>query len=185
MRILARCGAVLVCLLAAACTVDRVPGAGSSSPPGGTSAAAVRPCPWSEERGQEYEAETGRIRLIVACLGDAHLAGAGAGFVYSGPDATAGGGDLRFTDGTAVAVLCVQARGGRFADSAGHTSTVWFQVDGTFAGGSVASASASAGPGTASASAGPGTVGDDATGWVPHAATGYASTAGQDTCPAR
>jgi hypothetical protein len=173
MRFLARYG-VLVCLLAAAaCTVDNAPEAGSSPGAGssvGATSASARPCPWNEERGQEYEAETGRIRLVVACLGDAHRAGAGGGFVYSGPDS--GGRDLRFTDGTTVAVLCVDSSGDRFADSAGHTSTVWFQVEGSFAGGPGASGASGASDGGAA----------DATGWVPHAATGYARAAGQDPC---
>jgi hypothetical protein len=170
MRILARYG-VLVCLLAvAACTIDRAPDAGSSpaaSASAGASSASTRACPWSEDRGQEYEAETGRVRLVVACLGDAHRAGAGSGFVYSGPGP--GGRDLRYTDGTTAAVLCVESSGDRFADGAGHASTVWFQVEGTFAGASGASGASDG------ATA-------DATGWVPHAATGYARVAGQDPC---
>jgi hypothetical protein len=160
MRTLARY-AVLGCLLAtAACTIDREPDAASSpaaSAPAGASSASARACPWSEDRSQEYEPETGRIRLVVACLGDAQRAGAGSGFVYSGPGAD--GRDLRFTDGTTAAVLCVDSSGDRFADSAGHASTVWFQVEGTFSGAAT-----------------------DATGWVPHAVTGYARVAGQDPC---
>jgi hypothetical protein len=158
-----RWSGVVVCALVAvtACTVERTPGAGSSPPAASAGAPSGRPCPWSEERGQEYEPETGRIRLVVACLGVQHRTGDGGGRVYGGPDGSQGDGDRRYADGTTAAVLCVEPAGGRFADSAGHGSTVWFQVDGAFADGS------------------------DGTGWVPHAATGYASTAGQDACPPR
>jgi hypothetical protein len=150
-------------MVTAACTVERP---GSSSPGGSAGATApaaspatpARPCPWSEERGQEYEAETGRIRLVTTCLGEQHLEG-GGGWAYGGPDQR-GVREHRYPDGTAVAVICVEPDGARFADSADHASTVWFQVQGTFTGG-------------------------DGTGWVPHAATGYARATGQDSCPAR
>jgi hypothetical protein len=63
----------------------------------------------------------------------------------------------RYTDATTVAVLCVEFAGERYLDSGGHVSTVWFRVDGQFAGG-------------------------DGQGWVPHAATGYAATGVEDPC---
>jgi hypothetical protein len=159
MRLLGRIGVVLCALVAATgCTVERTPDAGPSrAPSSGTG--SVRPCPWSEERGQEYEAETGRIRLVVTCLADPHVTADGRGWLYSGPDQSRGAGLYRYTDGTTVAVVCVERAGGRFTDSANHASSVWFQVLGSFADG-----------------------GSDGTGWVPHAATGYASTTGQDVC---
>jgi hypothetical protein len=63
----------------------------------------------------------------------------------------------RYTDGVAVAVVCVEANGERYLDNGGHSSVVWFRVDGEFAGG-------------------------EAQGWVPHAATGYAATTSKDPC---
>jgi len=158
MRTLARGGVVLVALVATtACTVERTPDAGPSPPTSSSASSSTRPCPWSGERGQEYEPETGRIRLVVTCLGDEDRTGTG-GWVYGGPDRSARGGS--YGDGTTAAVLCVEPGGGRFTDSAGHSSTVWFKVNATFADG-------------------------DGDGWVPHAATGYARTAGQDACPPR
>jgi hypothetical protein len=160
MRILAWCG-VLLCALTAACTVDRTPAAGPSGAPS-TGGATARPCPWSEQNGQEYEPETGRIRLVVTCLPEPHATAERTGWVYSGPTPDQGGRVHRYADGMTVAVLCVEPAGSRFADSAEHASTVWFQVQGSFANGE-----------------------NDGTGWVPHAATGYARTAGQDPCPPR
>jgi hypothetical protein len=165
MRFLWRSGVVLCALFpamaalaaTAACTVERTPDAAPSRAPS-ASGPPVRPCPWSEERGQDYEPETGRIRLTVTGLAEPHVTADGRGWVYSGPDQNRSGGH-RYADGTTVAVLCVEAAGGRFADSANDASTVWFRIVGSFADGE-----------------------NDVTGWVPHAATGYASTYGQDTC---
>jgi hypothetical protein len=160
MRTLARSGLVLGALVAAtACTVERTPDAGPSppTPPPSASASSGRPCPWSELHGQEYEAETGRIRLVVTCLGDQDRTGDGGGWAHGGPLMVKGGDDRSYTDGTTAAVLCVEPMGAGFADSAGHVSKVWFKIHATFAGG-------------------------DADGWVPHAATGYAAVAGQEIC---
>jgi len=153
---------VLALVAVTACTVERAPSAGPSGPSGpaasGPPTATGQPCPWSEARGQEDEPETGRIKLVVTCLGDQQRAGDG-GWVYGSPDATQSG-DRRYADGTSAAVLCVDPAGGRFTDGAGHASTVWFRVHGTFADG-------------------------DGEGWVPHVATGYARAEGQDACPPR
>jgi hypothetical protein len=137
------------------CTVDGSPAAGpSGAASGSASGSGGPPCPGSESRGQEFEPETGRIKLARTCLaaGDVHDAG---GFVYRTAAAT----DRldRYTDGTTVAVLCVEFSGERYLDSGGHPSTVWFRVDGQFAGG-------------------------DSQGWVPHAAIGYARTNIEDPC---
>jgi hypothetical protein len=117
-----------------ACTVEQSPGspssgtsAGAATPPAASSG-TPRPCPWSEERGQEYEPETGRIRLVGTCLGD------GGGWAYTGPDQRDGARQHRFTDGATFAVICVEPDGGRFVDSAAHASTVWFHVQGPFTG---------------------------------------------------
>jgi hypothetical protein len=159
MRTLARCCVIVSCLAATACAVERTPDAGSS-PRASASASSVRPCPWSEDRGQEYEPETGRIRLVVACLGDPHRTADGGGRVYGGPGQSQAAGGRGYADGLTAAVLCVEPSGDRFADSAGHASTVWFKVNATFADG-------------------------DGDGWVPHAATGYARAAGQEVCASR
>jgi hypothetical protein len=148
--------ALVVVTVAGGCTVEGVPDAG---PSGGASGSASGPglgppCPWSELRGQDYEAETGRVKLVRACLATADLHEAG-GYVYRAP-ATADRAD-RYTEGTAVAVVCVERNGASYRDSGGHTSTVWFRVDGEFATG-------------------------EAQGWVPHAATGYASATAEAPC---
>lgn len=135
----------------AGCTVEGSPSADPSAAPSGSASGSAGPqCPWSEARGQEYEPETGRIKLIRTCL----AAGDG-GFVYRTASTTQQ--FDRYTEGTTVAVLCVESAGERYLDSGGHPSTVWFRVDGEFAGG-------------------------DNQGWVPHAATGYAETNAEDPC---
>jgi hypothetical protein len=150
---------VLALVAVTACTVERTPEAGRSQPASsGPAASSARPCPWSEARGQEYEPETGRVKLVVTCLSDQQRAG-GGGWIYGSPDGNQSG-ERRYADGTSAAVLCVDPAGGRFTDGAGHASTVWFRVNGTFADG-------------------------DGEGWVPHVATGYARAEGQDPCPPR
>jgi hypothetical protein len=148
--------ALVVVTTVGGCTVDGVPETG---PSGAASAPASGPgggppCPWSELRGQDYEPENGRVKLVHTCLAARDVHGSG-GFLYRTP-ATANQAD-RYTDGVAVAVVCVEANGERYLDNGGHSSVVWFRVDGEFAGG-------------------------EAQGWVPHAATGYAATTSKDPC---
>lgn len=141
---------------AGGCTVEGVP---TADPSGGASSSAIGsalgpPCPWSELRGQDYEPETGRIKLVRACLTATDLHESG-GYVYRAPAATDRAD--KYTEGTSVAVVCFERNGASYRDSGGTTSTTWFRVDGEFASG-------------------------DSQGWVPHAATGYASTAAEDPC---
>jgi hypothetical protein len=145
----------------AGCTVTVEPGAeasggpsGSSRPSGSAAGSSGPACPWSEARGQEYEPETGRVKLVGTCLDPRPADGTG-GHVYR-TASTAERVD-RWADGTQVAVLCVERAGQSYRDSGGHASTVWFKVDGTFAAG-------------------------DGQGFVPHAAAGYAAADTEDPC---
>ena len=148
---------VVATVAVAGCTVTVEPDAQASGGPSGSSGSSPGPsgpgCPWTEASGQEYEPETGRVKLVSTCL-DPQTAATG-GDVYRTAAATERAD--RFTDGTQVAVLCVDLAGETYRDRGGHASTVWFKVDGTFATG-------------------------DGQGYVPHAATGYAATAGEDAC---
>jgi hypothetical protein len=148
--------ALVVVAAAGGCTVEGPPTAG---PSGGASSSANAsglgpPCPWSELRGQNYEPETGRIKLVRACLAVDDLQD-GGGYIYRSPR-TADRAD-KYTEGTQVAVICVERNGESYRDSGGHTSTTWLRVDGEFASG-------------------------EAQAWVPHAATGYASITAEDPC---
>jgi hypothetical protein len=147
---------LLMTVALAGCTVTVEPAAeASGGPSASTSAGSSGPgCPWSASRGQAYEPETGRIKLVSTCLDRQNVHGTG-GYVYR----TAAAADRadQYTDGTQVAVLCVDPAGESYRDSAGHASKVWFKIDGTFATG-------------------------DGQGFVPHAAVGYADPTTEDPC---
>lgn len=148
--------ALVVVTAAGGCTVEGVPTAGPSGGASGSASGSgfAPPCPWSELRGQDLEPETGRAKLVRVCLAAADRHDTG-GYVYR-TAATTDRAD-RYTEGTSVAVLCVERNGQSYRDSGGHTSTVWFRIDGEFASG-------------------------DAQGWVPHAATGYAGATAKESC---
>src|SRR4051794_16216614 len=97
---------VLALVAVTACTVEQTPEAGPSQPAtSGPPASSGRPCPWSEARSQEYEPETGRIKLVVTCLSDQQRTG-DSGWVYASPDGCQSA-ERRYADGTSAAVLCV------------------------------------------------------------------------------
>jgi hypothetical protein len=145
---------LLLAIAVAGCTVTGEPDASGASggPSAGPSTGSSGPgssgpgCPWAENRGQAYEPETGRIKLVSICL-DKRT----AGYVYRTAAVAERAG--RFTDGTAVAVLCIDFGGESYRDSGGYTSKIWFKIDD-----------------------------GDGTGYVPHAATGYADTNAEDPC---
>ncbi|GAA0955844.1 hypothetical protein [Virgisporangium aurantiacum] len=143
---------LLLAIALAGCTVSVEPDAsasgGPSSPAPGASGSGSSGagCPWAENRGQAYEPETGRIKLVSTCL-DTQAAGA----VYRTAAVAERAG--RYTDGTPVAVLCIDFGGESYRDSGGYASKIWFKIDN-----------------------------DGGTGYVPHAATGYADINAEDAC---
>lgn len=148
---------LLLAIAVAGCTVTAEPDAsasgGPSSPAPGSSGSGSSGsgssgsgCPWAENRGQEYEPETGWIKLVSTCLDQR-----AAGSVYRTAAVVERAG--QFTDGTAVAVLCIEFGGETYRDSGGYASRIWFKIDN-----------------------------DVSTGYVPHAATGYAAINAEDAC---
>ena len=146
---------LLLAVAVAGCTVTVEPDASasgapsSSGSPGSGSPGSGSPgsgCPWAENRGQAYEPETGRIKLVSTCL-DTQAAGT----VYRTAAVAERAG--RFTEGTPVAVLCIDLGGESYRDTGGYASRIWFKIDS-----------------------------DDGSGYVPHAATGYADTNAEDAC---
>jgi hypothetical protein len=140
--------AIAVAGSTAGCTVtvepdaSAVPSSPASSGPGSSGSG----CPWAENRGQAYEPETGRIKLVSTCL-DKQTGGT----VYRTAAVAERAG--QFTDGTPVAVLCIDFGGESYRDSGGYASRIWFKIDN-----------------------------DGSTGYVPHAATGYADINAEDAC---
>jgi len=139
---------LLLAIAVAGCTVTVEPDASASGGPSASpSAVSSGPgCPWAENRGQAYEPETGRIKLVNTCL-DKQTAGT----VYRTAAVAERAG--QFTDGTPVAVLCIDFGGESYRDSGGYASKIWFKIDD-----------------------------DGGTGYVPHAATGYADINAEDAC---
>lgn len=138
---------LLLAIAVAGCTVTTEPDASASGGPSSPATGSSGPgCPWAENRGQAYEPETGRIKLVSTCL-DKQATGS----VYRTAAVVERAG--QFTDGTPVAVLCIDFGGESYRDSGGYASKIWFKIDN-----------------------------DGDTGYVPHAATGYADINAEDAC---
>lgn len=120
---------VLMLVTLTGCTVTTGPEveAGVSASPS-VSGSGVAGCPFTEARGQEYEPETGRIKLVNGCL---NTPAAGAVFRTAATAQRADG----FTEGVPVAVLCIDFNGESYRDVAGYASKIWFKIDGEFTAG--------------------------------------------------